>query len=83
MDQDVIVGLIVIVSAIYTLWLLAPAGVRRAGAAGLAALARRLGLDPQASHRPRAKLAEDGGCADCKACNRCASRRELSPSRFR
>jgi hypothetical protein len=83
MDQDVIVGLIVIAAAIYTFWLLAPAGVRRAGAIGLAALARRLGLEPQASHRLQAKLAEDGGCADCKTCNRCASRREPAPSRFR
>lgn len=83
MDQDLIVGVIVAVSAIYTFWLLAPAGVRRAGAAGLAALARRFGLDAQESERLRATLAEHGGCGDCKTCNNCATLRRPPPSRDR
>jgi hypothetical protein len=81
MVQDLIVGLVVIASAIYTVWLLAPAAVRRAGAAGLAALARRLGLDPQESRRLQAKLAEHGGCGDCKSCNNCGTLRRPPPSR--
>jgi uncharacterized protein DUF6587 len=83
MIQNLIVGLIVIASAIYTFWLLAPAGVRRAGAAGLAALARRFGLDPQKSQRLQTKLAEHGGCGDCKTCNNCATLRRPPPSRDR
>ena len=73
MVQDLIVGLIVVVSAIYTFWLLAPAGIRRAGAAGLAALARRFGLGAQASRQLQSRLAEHGGCGDCKTCNNCAT----------
>lgn len=83
MVQDLVVGLIVVVSAIYTLWLLAPSGVRRAGAAGLAGLARRFGLDAQASQRLQAKLAEHGGCGDCKTCNNCATLRRPPPRRSR
>ncbi|HEX9718984.1 MAG TPA: DUF6587 family protein [Ramlibacter sp.] len=83
MVQEIIVGLIVIASAIYTFWLLAPAGVRRAGAAALAALARRFGLDAQASRQLQARLAEHGGCGDCKTCNHCATLRRPPPSRTR
>lgn len=83
MVQDLIVGLIVIASAIYTFWLLAPSGVRRAGAAGLAALARKLGVSPQESQRLQTKLAEHGGCGDCKSCNQCATLRRPSPPRSR
>jgi hypothetical protein len=81
MIQDLIVGLVVIASAIYTFWLLAPAGVRRAGAAGLAALARRFGLGAQASRQLQARSAEHGGCGDCKTCNHCATLRRPPPSR--
>lgn len=83
MVQDLIVGLIVVASAIYTFWLLAPAGVRRAGAAGFAALARRFGLGQQESRRLQAKLAEHGGCGDCESCNRCATLRRPPLSRSR
>jgi hypothetical protein len=83
MIQELIVGLIVAASAIYTFWLLAPAGIRRAGAAGLAALARRFGLDPQKSRQLQTKLAEHGGCGDCKTCNNCATLRRPPPSRRR
>lgn len=81
MFQDLIVGLIVGASAIYTIWLLAPAGFRRAGAAGLAALARRFGLDARQSQQLQAKLAEHGGCGDCKTCNNCATLRRPPPGR--
>lgn len=79
MVQYLIVGLIVVAAAVYAAWLLAPAGARRAGAGVLAAMARRLGLGSQASARLETKLAQHGGCGDCKACKQCPTARRATP----
>lgn len=76
MVQDVIVGLIVIASAIYTIWILMPAGMRRAGAAGIASLARSFGVGARESERLQARLATHGSCGDCEECKGCAPARK-------
>lgn len=73
MVQDLIVGLIVIAAALYTFWILVPAGVRRAGAARLASLARRCGLGEHKSQRLQATLATHSSCGECDSCKGCAS----------
>jgi hypothetical protein len=73
MVQDLIVGLIVIASALYAFWILMPARLRRTGAAGLASLARRCGLGEQESQRLRTTLATHSSCGQCDSCKGCAT----------
>ena len=72
MVQNLLVGLIVVVAAAYALWILMPAHMRRAGAAALAAMARRCGLGEQESQQLRATLASHSSCGVCDGCKGCA-----------
>ena len=71
MAQNVIVGLIVFVAALYSVWLLMPAGIRRAAAGRLASLARGCGLGEQQSQRLQATLATHSSCGECASCKGC------------
>jgi uncharacterized protein DUF6587 len=72
MVQDLVVALIVVAAALYAIWILMPAGVRRTGAAALASLARRCGLGEQESRRLQTKLATHSSCGACESCKGCA-----------
>ena len=74
MIQGFIVALIVLASALYAFWALMPAGMRRFGAAALAAAARRCGLGEQKSQQLRATLATHGSCGQCDSCKGCAAK---------
>ena len=71
MVQNLVVGLIVVVAAAYALWIMMPARMRRAGAASLAAMARRCGLGEQESQQLRAALASHSSCGECDGCKGC------------
>jgi len=71
MVQGVIVGLIVFAAALYSVWLLMPAGTRRAAASRLASLARGCGLGEQQSQRLQATLATHSSCSECASCKGC------------
>jgi hypothetical protein len=71
MVQHLVVGLIVFAAALYSLWMLMPATVRRTVAARLAWLARRCGLGEQDSQRLQARLATGGSCSACDSCKGC------------
>ena len=71
MVQDVIVGLIVFAAALYSVWMLMPAGTRRAAAGRLASLARGCGLGEQESQRLQATLATHSSCGECASCKGC------------
>lgn len=73
MVQQLVVGLIVLVAAFYSLWTLMPGAARRKAAARLASLARRCGVGQQGSERLQAKLAAHGSCSDCDSCKGCAT----------
>jgi len=79
MVQHLIVGLIVFAAALYSLWLLMPAAVRRAAAARLASLARRCGLGEQDTQRLQATLATHSSCGECDSCKGCATPAERTP----
>jgi hypothetical protein len=74
MIQGLIVGLIVLASALYAFWILMPAGMRRASAAALAAAARRCGLGEQKSQRLWVTLATHSSCGQCDSCKGCAAK---------
>jgi hypothetical protein len=80
MVQDVIVGLIVLAAAVYSAWLLMPAGTRRAAAGRLASLARGCGLGEQQSQRLQAKLATHSSCSECASCKGCVKPTTEAPS---
>jgi hypothetical protein len=71
MVQDVIVGVIVLAAAFYSVWMLMPAGTRRAVAGRLASLARSCGLGEQESQRLEAKLSTHSSCGECASCKGC------------
>ncbi|HXE47795.1 MAG TPA: hypothetical protein VN663_05450 [Ramlibacter sp.] len=71
MVQDVIVGLIVLAAALYSVWLLMPAGTRHAAAGRLASLAHGCGLGEQQSQRLQATLATHSSCSECASCKGC------------
>lgn len=73
MVQHLVVGLIVFAAALYSLWMLMPATVRRTVAARLAWLARRCGLGEQDSQRLQARLATSSSCSACDSCKGCPS----------
>jgi hypothetical protein len=74
MIQSLMVGLIVLASALYAIWILMPAGMRRASAAALAGAARRCGLGEQKSQRLQATLATQSSCGQCESCKGCAAK---------
>lgn len=72
MGQYIIVGLIVFAAALYAVWMLMPAALRRAAATPLASLARRCGLGEQQTQRLQATLATHSSCGECDSCKGCA-----------
>lgn len=71
MMQYLIVGLIVLLAAMYSAWVLMPASWRRRGAAKVAAGATRSGLDGQVARGLQLRLERAGGCSDCASCKGC------------
>jgi hypothetical protein len=73
MLQHLIVGLVVAAAAIYSVWLVMPATVRRAGAGRLASLARRCGVGEEDAQRLQVRLATHSSCGECNSCKGCAA----------
>lgn len=73
MAQQIIVGLIVALAAIYAAWRWMPAAWRRAAASQLAAGSHRAGLvDAERARRLEATIAKSSGCGSCDSCGACA-----------
>ena len=73
MLQTLIVGLIVTVAALYSVWALMPALARRKAAAWLARQASRRGLAAADAERLQSALASAGSCNECSSCKGCSS----------
>ena len=74
MAQNLIVGIIVALAAIYAVWRWMPAGWRRSAATKLAAGSHRAGLvDAQRADALAASLAKTSGCGSCDSCGSCGS----------
>jgi len=72
MAQNLIVGLIVALAAVYAVWRWMPAGWRRSAATKLAAGSHRAGLvDAQRADALAASLAKTSGCGSCDSCGSC------------
>lgn len=72
MAQNLIVGLIVALAALYAVWRWMPAGWRRSAATKLAAGSHRAGLvDAQRADALAASLAKTSGCGSCDSCGSC------------
>jgi hypothetical protein len=74
MLQHLIVGLIVASAALYSLWSLMPAGLRRSAAARLAQGLRRTGMaDDRRAAELESALSAGSGCSECSSCKGCAT----------
>lgn len=74
MAQNLIVGIIVALAAVYAVWRWMPAGWRRSAATKLAAGSHRAGLvDAQRAEALVASLAKSSGCGACDSCGSCGS----------
>ena len=74
MTQQIIVGLIVALAAVYAVWRWMPAGWRRSAAAKLAAGSHRAGLvDAQRADALAASLGKSSGCGACDSCGACGT----------
>jgi len=74
MTQQIIVGLIVALAAVYAVWRWMPAGWRRSAATKLAAGSHRAGLvDAQRADALAASLAKTSGCGSCDSCGSCGT----------
>ena len=72
MAQNLIVGIIVALAAVYAVWRWMPAGWRRSAATKLAAGSHRAGLvDAQRADALAASLAKTSGCGSCDSCGSC------------
>ena len=72
MAQNLIVGIIVALAAVYAVWRWMPAGWRRSAATKLAAGSHRAGLvDAQRADALAASLAKTSGCGACDSCGSC------------
>ena len=70
MTQQIVVGLIVALAALYAVWRWMPARWRRAAAGRLAAGSQRAGLlDTDGARQLEASLGRAGGCAACDSCS--------------
>jgi hypothetical protein len=79
MTQQIIVGLIVALAALYAVWRWMPAGWRRTAAERLAAGTRRAGLvDAQRAKQLAASLGKTSGCGSCDSCGSCGIQGEPS-----
>ncbi|CAN7299197.1 hypothetical protein LJR290_001483 [Variovorax sp. LjRoot290] len=80
MTQEIIVGLIVALAAIYAVWRWMPAGWRHAAAARLASGTQRAGLvDGEQARQLAESLAKSSGCGSCDSCGSCGTTKS-SPS---
>ena len=80
MTQQIIVGLIVALAALYAVWRWMPAGWRRAAAARLASGSQRTGLlDAQRAQQLAASLAKTSGCGSCDSCGSCGTPADSPP----
>ena len=73
MIQYLVVSLIVLTAAAYSVWIFLPAATRHAAAARMAGLARRCGLGERQTGRLQAKLAAHSSCGACDSCKGCAT----------
>lgn len=74
MTQNLIVGLIVALAAVYAVWRWMPAAWRRAAATRVAAGSHKAGLvDAQRAEALAASLAKRSGCGSCDSCGSCAT----------
>lgn len=74
MTQQLIVGLIVALAAVYAVWRWMPGGWRRSAAARLAAGSQRAGLvDAQRAAAIAASLSKSSGCGSCDTCGSCGT----------
>lgn len=72
MGQQLIVGLIVALAALYAVWRWMPAGWRRSAAGKVAAGSHRAGLvDRERADALAASLAKSSGCGSCDSCGAC------------
>jgi hypothetical protein len=79
MTQQIIVGLIVALAAIYAVWRWMPAGWRRAAAARLASGTQRAGLvDAEQARQLADSLAKSSGCGSCDSCGSCGTTKSSS-----
>ncbi|AMM25582.1 DUF6587 family protein [Variovorax sp. PAMC 28711] len=73
MTQQLIVGVIVAIAALYAVWRWMPAGWRRSAAQKVAAGSHRAGLvDRERADELAASLAKSSGCGSCDSCGACA-----------
>ena len=80
MTQQIIVGLIVALAALYAVWRWMPAGWRGAVAARLALSSQRAGLlDAQRAQRLAASLSKTSGCGSCDSCGSCGTPADSPP----
>lgn len=74
MAQQLIVGLIVAMAAVYAVWRWMPAGWRRGAAHKLAAGTHRAGWVDEARARDlAASLSKTSGCGSCDSCGSCST----------
>ena len=74
MTQQIVVGLIVALAAIYAVWRWMPGSWRRAAAARVAAGSHRAGLvDAQRAEQLAASLGKTSGCGSCDSCGSCST----------
>jgi hypothetical protein len=75
MTQQIIVGAIVALAALYAVWRWMPAAWRRSAAGRLATGARRAGwVDAGRANALAATLSKSSGCGACESCGSCGSR---------
>jgi hypothetical protein len=82
MTQQIIVGLIVALAAVYAAWRWMPSAWRRSAASRLAAGTHRAGLvDADKARQLEASLARSSGCGSCDSCGACEpkDRRSAEP----
>lgn len=82
MTQEIIVGLIVALAALYAVWHWMPAAWRRHAAQRLAAGTRRAGLvDARRAQQLADSLGKTSGCGACDSCGGCATKAETPSAR--
>jgi hypothetical protein len=74
MTQQIVVGLIVALAAVYAVWRWIPGNWRRAAAARVAAGSHRAGLvDAGRAEQLAASLGKTSGCGACDTCGSCSA----------
>ncbi|MGO4390162.1 DUF6587 family protein [Variovorax sp. M-6] len=74
MTQEVLVGLIVALAALYAIWRWMPGSWRRAAAGRVAAGTQRAGLvDAERAERLATSLGKASGCGSCDSCGSCGT----------